>query len=114
MILNRRSFGLYLALLVAIFRVTGVSATENLWFPQAVSQEDLKASEAHTLWASEEIFQVVKLPEYSENLFYGDSVIPEGQYQVYIPYIRLSSASRPQRDLKSHIFNLLFPFHFFL
>lgn len=114
MILNRRSFGLYLALLVALFRVTGVSATENLWFPQALSQEELKASDAHTLWASEEVFQVVKLPEYSENLFYGLSVIPGGHYQGHIPETGFLSASFPQRDLKTHISTLLFPFHFFL
>ena len=112
--LNRRYFGIYLAFLVALIRVTGASAAEDLWFPRADSGEELRVSDQHSLWASEEIFHLVKLPEYSENLFSGLSAIPPGHYQIHQPERGQLRQNFPQRDLKTHISSLLFPFHFFL
>lgn len=112
--LNRRSFTLYLALLVALFKVTGVSATVEPWTPVADSREEIKVSDTPALWASEEIFQVVKLPEYSENQFFVTAAIPDGHYKASNLEFRLLTASYLRRDLKTIIRSLLFPFHFFL
>lgn len=112
--ISRKNLVLYFALLLTFFKVTEVSATVPAWFPTADSPEVVEASDSPSIWASEEIFQIIKLPEYSKHQFGGSTVIPASHYTVFRNDFEGFPALYQQRDLKTLIRILLFPFHFFL
>ena len=113
---NRKTLGFYFAFLVAFFQVTGIMATESLWnlpVDQSSESAEIVSAEGHRIWASEEIIQQIKLPEYSENQFYGPATpgTDPGNFRE-----RKQPGIRPcilHSDLRSLLTSLIYPFHFF-